>query len=142
MEQKCTERDYTAELKSIDDGVTAEDEALVKKLFSRLEHLNSLPHIVDPLAVQRFEEMVEACDLIAKEFSGKLKATVDYERYSARIELECVYIDFDQGEFLETLQKLTAMAGSISFQPLTSGFLRVEIAMPYFLTVEKKHTSI
>jgi len=141
IKKNCIERDYTSGLEKPDCKRASEDEVLAREAFKLLEYGLSLPHVIHPIAAQRFDEMVQACDLIAKEFSGKLKATIDYENYSAEIELECIYVDFQQGEFMGTLYRLAAAARSICFLPLTSGFLKIEIVMPYFLPIEGKGPS-
>ncbi len=138
IKENYIERDYTSGLEEPDCKETPEDEILARKAFKIFEYGNSLPHVVDPVAAERFDEMVQACDLIAKEFSGKLKAAIDYENHSAEIVLECVYVDFRQDEFMGTLYRLAATARSICFLPLTSGFLKIEIVMPYFLPIEGK----
>jgi len=143
MEQKenCIERDYTSDLKKLNSKRTPEDEILAREIFKKLEYEESLPHIINPIASKRFDEMVKACDLIAEEFSGKLKATVDYEHYSAQITLECIYVDFVQDEFMETLYRLATTAKSICFLPLASGLLRIEITMPYFMVLKESSAS-
>ncbi len=141
QEVKYIERDYTAGLENLNCERTPEDTALVRELLARLDREDRLPYVVVPSAAEQFDLLVDACSQIAKEFSGKLKAAVDYTRHSAQIELECLYMDFDQGEFMETLAALTTAAQSIRFRPLTSGLLRVEITLPYFLPIKENHTS-
>ncbi len=141
MKENCIERDYTSGLKKPDCNETPEDKILERAALKIYEYVNNLPHVIDPIAAKRFEEMIEACDSIAKEFSGKMKATINYENYSAEIVLECVYVEFQQNEFMETLYKLSTTAKSICFLPLTSGFLKIEINMPYFLLKKEDHSS-
>lgn len=77
--------------------------------------------------------MVKACDAIAKEFAGRMEATVDFEFYEAQIILKCAYVEFCHGEFMEILQKLTTSAIQIQISPISSSpFLKIEIRMPYF----------
>lgn len=96
------------------------------------------PRFLLPFAPTVFEETVAKCELIVKEFSGRIKAVIDYSAYEATIELWCVYVDFDCGEFLDILHDITDTALSIRFQPLTSGDLYIKIYMPYFISARDK----
>ena len=128
------ERDYTADLAHMNVTITQEDKAIAQRFLSALKRVNAVPHTVDKRAAASFDRMVLLCDSIAKEFSGKLKAVVDFEDYTATIELECVCIEFMQDEFMSGLKYMTETALHISFYPLTSGFLRLTLSMPYFTT--------
>lgn len=135
---KYIERDYTAELKNTGIEVTEEDKKQVDEVLRHIEYLNSLPHTIHPVAARHFDEMVEAFDLLAWEFSGRMQAVIDYENHEARIELECVYLEFPTDDLLWILRKLTAVAMNISFTPLTSGFLLLRANMPYFMIERKR----
>lgn len=126
------ERDYTAELENLDVEITPETQTLVKKALAYREYIKTVPFTVNQRAAAVFNKMVAACDKIAKEFSGKLSATVDFEYHEALITIECVYVDFDVGEFMDTLLEMAARAYQVRFEPLTSGLLRISLSMPYF----------
>lgn len=126
------ERDYTAELKLLDKEITQEDKVLAEKAVACWEYIKTVPHVVNKIDAAEFYRMVAACNRIAKEFSGKLKATVDFKCYEANITMECVYVDFVVGEFMGILRNMAAKAFQVRFEPLTSGFLRISILMPYF----------
>lgn len=132
------ERDYTAELERLDVEITPEDKVLMGKALEYLEHIKTVPFVVNRRAAAEFDQMVADCDKIAKEFSGRLKAVVDYECHEASITLECVYVDFNVGEFMDILQSMAAKALQVRFEPLTSGLLRITIFMPYFSRKDHK----
>ncbi len=90
------------------------------------------PLVVDPEAARQFNELVDACDRIAKEFSGELTTVVDYECRFAWLEIDCLYADFVPGEHLETLRRLAAAATGIRILPVTSRLLRIRATLPYF----------
>lgn len=96
--------------------------------------LRDKPHFVHPLAPIIFKKTVEDCEQIAKEFSGRIKAKIDYTHFSATIELWCCYVEFERREFMNTLHEISHFAESIRFTPLTSGELYIEIVMPYFVS--------
>ena len=128
-------RDYTDQLKAMEER---EDELTqeMKEILERMRQAGpqkKRAYIISPYAAARFEKTIEACDNMMKEFSGKLKATVDYESHHATIEMECVYIEFRAKEFMTYLHDMVTWAEWIEFCPLLSGFLRVSIGMPYFV---------
>lgn len=131
-QETVMERDYTPDLKNMDDKVSLEDKALARIAEVCFQRMRTIPVTVDKKAAAQFIQMAEACDLIAKEFSGKLKAAVDFEYQEACITLECVYVEFKRDEFMGILQEIVKRACRVWFEPLTSGFLRVKIFMLYF----------
>lgn len=133
--QKRIIRDYTPRLAEEDElDRLPETLQMVRALIARYDAVKRLPHIVLPAAAAEFDHMVEACDTIALEFAGRLEATVDFERYEARINLDIAYIEFCQDDFMETLRRLTSSAILIRIFPLlASSLFRIEISMPYFI---------
>ncbi len=107
--------------------------ALILELPESSHYLHRLPHAVDPEAARQFNELADACDRIAKEFSGELTAVVDHECRLAWLEIDCVFAHFFPGEHLETLRRLVAAATGIRILPVTSELLRIRAALPYFL---------
>lgn len=99
--------------------------------------LRDKPRVILPFAPAMFEKTVAACERIAKEFSGSIRATIDYSYFAATIELWCCYAEFMRGEFMNILHEISRHALSVRFTPLTSGDLHVEIRMPYFAPVQK-----
>ena len=77
---------------------------------------------------------VADCEQIAEEFSGRIKAKIDYENYTASIEIWCCYVEFAHGKFMSILHEISQYAMLIRFEPLTSGDLHIEILMPYFVS--------
>lgn len=129
QKKKVFTKDYT-------DGLLNEPELAQEdweELIHRAEALQRLPHIVNPLAAARFDKAVKACDAIAKEFSGRIKAAVDFEIYEATIVLECAYIEFRHHEFMETLAALSLISQNIQITSTPSELFRIDISMPYFV---------
>ena len=115
-----------------------EDKEILNFIHDRKRDLIEHPKFLIPFAPKMFEETVAKCELIVKEFSGKIKAEINYSTYEATIDLWCLYVDFDRGEFMEILQDITHIALSIRFEPLTSGDLHIRIYMPYFILARMK----
>ena len=113
-----------------------EAETIKNFLHSYEKELVCSPRFLLPYAPAIFEKAVADCERIAKEFSGRLKAKIDYSLFTATIELWCCYLEFECGEFMTILHEISHRAISIRFTPLTSGDLHVEIQMPYFGSVQ------
>lgn len=134
MEQKkkVIIKDYTDDLLN-EPEFAQEDREQITKLIHRAEALKRLPHMVNPVAAVRFNRAVKACDAMAKEFSGRIKATLDFETYEASIILECAYIEFRHHEFMETLAALSLISQNIRIASTPSDLFRIDISMPYFV---------
>lgn len=132
------ERDYTAGLEHLDTEQTPVNKQLVSAALKRQEALDDIPYAVDELASIQFDSITTTCDQIAKEFCGRLAATVDYQSHEAVIKLECVYLDFDTSELMAALRKMVETALQVRLEPLTSGFLRLTLIMPYFSPFERR----
>ena len=105
----------------------------IKDFLRKYEReLRDSPRFLLPYAPATFEKTVAACERIAKEFSGRLKAKIDYSFFTATIEVWCCYVEFQRGEFMTVLREISNHAVSVRFTPLTSGELHMEIVMPYF----------
>ena len=125
-----------------EDGETdkldpGEAETIADFLHSYEQKLRNNPRFLLPYAPAIFEKAVADCERIAKEFSGRLKAKIDYSFFSATIEVWCCYVEFQRGEFMSILQEISHHALSVRFTPLTSGDLHIEIVMPYFASARK-----
>ena len=110
--------------------------AAKKEFLLYEQNLKNVPHTILPSAPELFEKTVAACEQIAEEFSGTIKATIDYTFFTATIELRMCYVEFMRGEFMGTLQQISHHALSVCFTPHTSGDLHVEIRMPYFVAAQ------
>jgi len=131
--------EYSKEFPPDSDNVEFSPDEIekIKRLFHGYKQdLQDNPRLIIPLASEIFNEMVAACELVVKEFSGKIKAKVDYSNYEATIEMWCGYVEFQQGEFMDVLHLLSENAKFIRFTPLVTGELYVQISMPYFVSAK------
>ena len=117
-----------------DDELRPGEREKMASLLHRYERdLIDSPKLVLPFAPALFEKTVAACECIAKEFSRRVKAKVDYSFFTATVELWCCYVEFERGEFMSILYEITNNAISVSFTPLTSGELHMKMQLPYFV---------
>lgn len=116
-----------------DDASAADEFERIKAfLRNRQEEARHIPRFIIPGAPAIFEEMTAAWELVAKESGGRLGAKIDYTSYDATIEVWCDEVEFYSDIFMGILRGTTKASLSISFEPLASGELHIEIRMPYF----------
>lgn len=116
-----------------------EREEMANLLHGYENGLTSVPRFILPFAPAIFEKTVAACERIAKEFSGRIRAKLDYSFFTATVELWCCYVEFERGEFMSILQEITHYALSVRFIPLTSGELYIMIQLPYFMSAHTQN---
>ena len=136
MENYIYERSFESACQDGDELSPDEMEAMTTLLHRYESRLKGNPIFVLPFANGVFEKTVAACERIAKEFSGRIKASIDYSYFTATVELWCCYIEFERGEFMNVLYEISRYALSVRFTPLLSGNLHIEILMPYFVRLE------
>lgn len=126
---------FTTESEEDEDLDCCEDEkrCFMELLYEYRECQKNNLYFVLPFAPALFEKTVADCEQVAKEFSGKLKAKIDYSCFTATIDLWLCYVEFKRGEFMSTLHNISHCASSIRMTPLTNGDLHIEILMPYFV---------
>ena len=117
--------------------LTPARQAIKGFLLSYERELRDNPRFLLPHAPAFFEKTVAACERIAKEFSGRLKAKIDYSFFTT-IEVWCCYVEFQREEFMSILREISNHAISVRFTPLTSGDLHIEIVMPYFASMQQE----
>ena len=133
MEDFEYSQSFPFECEDTDPG--SEDAEDLKEFLHLYEKdLKNNPRLVLPFAPSIFEKTVASCELIAKEFGGKIKAKIDYTFYTATIEMWLCYVEFNRGEFMSTLHELAHCALSVRMTPLVTGELHIEIQIPYFVS--------
>ena len=90
-------------------------------------------YCIDYRAAQQLYMTLLACDELAKELSGRIRVTVDYDRRTADIGLECRLLEFNGRWLSELLHEITVKAYHVRIESLPDGFVRLYILMPYFM---------
>lgn len=134
MENYEYNKTFRFEDKSVIDLASDNVEDIAVFLNNYENKMRKKPRYLHPFAHAIFEKTILDCEKIAEEFSGRIKAQIDYSRFTATIELWCCYVEFGQGEFMNILHRISIIANSVRFTPLTSGDLHIEIEMPYFVS--------
>lgn len=133
MENYEYNKTFPFEDKKDDDLDSEELEKIENFLLEYQKELKKRPQFILPAAPAIFEKTVAAWERVAKEFSGRIRAKIDYSHFTATIEVWCCYVEFEFGEFMDILNDISHAALSIHFTPLTSGELHIKILMPYFI---------
>ena len=137
MENYEYEREFPLPEEFEDDIDPSTQNFVIEFLQKYNQSLKDSTHIIRPYAPMLFSRTIANCELIAKEFSGKIKATIDYSDFPASIKVWCLYAEFQRGEFMAILHKLSVFAESVRFTPLRTGDLLIEIEMPYFIRLNR-----
>ena len=98
---------FPSESEDANDLDPDEAETIKDFLHSYERELRDNPRFLLPYTPAIFEKTVAACEQIAKEFSGRLKAKIDYSFFIATIEVWCCYVEFQRGEFMSILQEIS-----------------------------------
>ena len=89
-------------------------------------------YCVDDRAAQQFYLILWDCDQLAKAFSGRIRATLDYDLRSAELVLESMTLEFDDRQRSEVLHEIAAKAHYVRISAIPDGFFRIYALMPYF----------
>ncbi len=132
MENYVYEKAYPIR-EELEAAVRSDDKEEVAEYLRRCRRSKrKTAHLVIPPTPQIFERLIADCEMLVKEFCGKIRATIDYSAFSATIELWCDYVEFRDDEFLCILQRVAFYATTIRISPLATGTLHIWIDIPYF----------
>lgn len=109
------------------------DHVLRKQLEEELlRQQTPIPRFADRKAVLQFFAAVAVCDRIAEESRIRIQAVLDYDEYTADIELAGVYLDVRCDDYLPALGKLLTQADRFWIEPGAKPSFTVFIRMLYF----------
>ena len=92
-----------------------------------------VPYCVDRWLAQQFYMTLSAYNQLAMAFSGRIRATLDYDYRTAEIVLESMTLEFGDKRRLESLHEIGAKARYVRIKSLPDGFFQLRIHMPYFI---------
>lgn len=128
--------DYTVDWNSIPEPeFTQEDVEFAAAIVKHIDDLRRRPHMIDPVAKARFDKMVGICNAIARDFYGKMTATVDWECYAASIELELDYAEFYHNCSMDDLRALVNAATDVCLSATITNRFRICVHLPYFTAI-------
>ena len=128
--------DYTVDWDSIPEPeFTQEDVQFAADIVKRIDDWRRHPHMIDPVAKARFDKMVGICNTIARDFYGKMTATVDWECYAASIELELDYAEFCHDGSIDDLRALLDAATGVCLSATITNRFRICVHLPYFIVI-------
>lgn len=94
--------------------------------------MRSVPKIIIPEHKENYDYLLKLCDSLAQNYYGSVHGVVDYQKWSATIDLIAPFIDFVTEEQLGVLKDIAEKSQSITFQQSDNGGIRVHIFIDYF----------
>lgn len=132
MENYVYEKEYLFP-EDIDEREGDEADAIREYLRAHPIRQEKAAHAVLPFGPRLFEKTVADCETIAEAFCGKLRAVIDYTKFTASIDLWFCYAAFRRGEYMDLLQAVIFRTISVELEALPSRDLRVHLELPYFI---------
>lgn len=137
MENIVFDRDYTQ---------TTEEKELAAAEWMRVQNtltssvqlqqyedvMRRVPKIVVPAYRENYDYLLQLCDSLAKRYCGSVHGVIDYQYWSAKIDLIVPFIDFVSDEQLSILKDIADKSFSVTIQSATNGGIRVNIRCDYF----------
>lgn len=135
MENEIFERDYADEFRKRSEGRQGADflDALRESGFWQAykEEMDKIPKRVVPKEKADYEYLLSECDAYVRQFGGKIRGMVDYERWQATIDLYMEHFEFCDREHLSLLKEIAERAENVTFS-IKDGVLRLSIFIGYF----------
>ena len=137
MENVVYERDY-AELhkkqqKENELSNQIFDRAINGQFFSEYQAtMKALPKIINPESKANYEYVLSLCDKKAKDWGGKVKGEVRYDKWDAVIHLALPFIEFGGPEELEEMKQIASRADSVTISQTENGEVELYIFFYYF----------
>lgn len=131
------QRDYGIDRELMDEWDRTEEEELDQHLQRALENdllqqETPLPRFVDRMSVMQFFTAVAVCDRIANDSTAEIRAVLDYDEYTAEIELIGTFLDVGMEDYLPHFGLILIQADQIRIETMSESPFTVRIRMPYF----------
>jgi len=134
MENNRFHRDYSeywTELMAEDENDFSEADKEV--LHTMYEYDTMAPKFLNPAAKRAYDRMLIACDKYAKENGGIVDGVVDFQNYTASINLIVPYFEFTDDATKEFLLLADLLADRIYFNPTEKGWVNMRTEYRYFV---------
>ena len=135
MENEVYEKDYGEEFQERADKAKGKDfiDALMDVGFFQAyqEEMNKIPKRVVPKEKADYEYLLGECDAYGRQFGGKIRGEVDYQKWQAPIDLYQTHFEFCDREALTLLKEIAERAENVTFS-IKDGLLRMTVFVGYF----------
>lgn len=93
--------------------------------------MDKIPKRIVPKEKADYEYLLSECDAYVRQFEGKIRGVVDYEKWEASIDLYMEHFEFCDKEALTLLKEIAERAENVTFS-IRDGKLRLSIFIGYF----------
>lgn len=135
MENVIYEKDYGEEFRERSDKAKGQDflDTLKDIGFFQAykEEMDKIPKRVVPKEKADYEYLLGECDAYVRQFGGKVRGEVDYQKWQATIDLYQSHFEFCDREALTLLKEIAERAENVTFS-IKDGLLRMTIFIGYF----------
>lgn len=135
MENEVYEKDYEEEFRERGDQSEGKDflDTLMEVGFFRKyqEEMNKIPKRVVPKEKADYEYLLGECDAYVRQFGGRIRGEVDYQKWQATIDLYMKHFEFCDREALTLLKEIAERAENVTFS-MKDGLIRMSVFIRYF----------
>lgn len=135
MENVIYEKDYGEEFRERSEKAKGQDflDTLMDVGFFQAyqEEMDKIPKRVVSKEKADYEYLLGECDAYVRQFGGKVRGEVDYQKWHATIDLYQSHFEFCDREALTLLKEIAERAENVTFS-IKDGLLRMTIFIGYF----------
>ena len=135
MENEIYEKDYGEEFRERSDKSEGKDflDTLMEVGFFQKyqEEMNKIPKRVVPKEKADYEYLLGECDAYVRQFGGRIRGEVDYQKWQATIDLYLDHFEFCDREALTLLKEIAERAENVTFS-MKDGLIRMPVFIGYF----------
>lgn len=135
MENEVYEKDYGEESRERSDKSEGKDflDTLMDIGFFQKyqEEMNKIPKRVVPKEKLDYEYLLGECDAYVRQFGGRIRGEVDYQKWQATIDMYLEHFEFCDKEALTLLKEIAERAENVTFS-MKDGLLRMLVFIGYF----------
>ena len=93
--------------------------------------MNKIPKRVVPKEKADYEYLLGECDAYVRQFGGRIRGEVDYQKWQAIIDLYLEHFEFCDREALTLLKEIAERAENVTFS-MKDGLIRMSVFIGYF----------
>ena len=135
MENEIYEKDYGEEFRERSDKSEGKDflDTLMEVGFFQKyqEEMDKIPKRVVPKEKADYEYLLGECDAYVRQFGGRIRGEVDYQKWLATIDLYLEHFEFCDREALTLLKEIADRAENVTFS-MKDGLIRMSVFIGYF----------
>ncbi|MCM1234530.1 MAG: hypothetical protein NC081_06825 [Roseburia sp.] len=142
MENFVFKREYPKpEVKPVDEELNAAFHSQFSELQERVDNFSQkLPKIATPQWQQQYQDILEACDELVKQYGGEVLGEINYDDWVAHIDVTIPEFALFRPRDFEILHMISDQAMSLSVFPTEDGKIKIEMTLKYFAYIADGET--